>query len=118
MLANASAIVPVEIKRNGEEGVVIRWSSGEETTLVSEVLRKNCPCAECKEKRGDTTHAKPLTGKPAKRSLMVIQNSIDTELALKEIWGVGNYALGMTWGDGHNSGIYTFSYLRELAVGS
>jgi len=34
--------------------------------------------------------------------------------ALKEIWAVGQYALGMSWGDGHNTGIYTFDFLREL----
>jgi ATP-binding protein involved in chromosome partitioning len=46
---------------------------------------------------------------------MIVENTIEKELELTEIWGVGQYALGMTWGDGHNTGIYPFSYLRELA---
>jgi DUF971 family protein len=27
---------------------------------------------------------------------------------------VGNYALQLTWGDGHATGIYSFRYLRTL----
>jgi DUF971 family protein len=33
---------------------------------------------------------------------------------LIDIARVGNYALGLTWGDRHASGIYAFSYLRRL----
>jgi DUF971 family protein len=46
----------------------------------------------------------------------VIESTIAEETDLREIWGVGQYALGMRWGDGHDSGIYTFTYLRELAA--
>jgi DUF971 family protein len=27
---------------------------------------------------------------------------------------VGNYAIQIGWSDGHNSGIYSFRYLKEL----
>jgi DUF971 family protein len=30
---------------------------------------------------------------------------------------VGGYALRPRWKDGHETGIYSFSYLRELAAG-
>jgi DUF971 family protein len=36
------------------------------------------------------------------------------DLDLKDLAQVGNYALGLTWADTHNSGIYTFRYLRAL----
>ena len=78
----------------------------------AELRRRECPCAACKEKRGDTTQAKPLTGK--KRSLAIVDSSIKEETALQEIWGIGQYALGMRWADGHDTGIYPFSYLYEL----
>ena len=104
---------PTEIKRNETKGLTITWQDGATTPLSSEQLRRNCPCAACKEKRGDSTHAKPLTGK--KRSLMVVEATLDQELTLQEIWGVGQYAIGLRWGDGHDSGIYTFEYLRELS---
>ena len=105
--------LPKEIKRLEGSGIKIAWSDGAIHELTSEVLRKGCPCAGCREARGDDSHAKPLTGK--RRSLGIIQNTAEEELSLKEIWGVGQYAIGIKWGDGHNSGIYTFDYLRELA---
>lgn len=103
---------PIEIKRQATEGLTISWQDGATTTLSSELLRRECPCAACKERRGDTTHAKPLTGK--KRSLAIVDSSINEETALQEIWGIGQYALGMRWADGHDTGIYPFSYLYEL----
>lgn len=103
---------PTEIRRTGTSGLTITWGDGSSSSLSSEVLRRECPCASCKEKRGDTTHAKPLTGK--KRSLSIVENTIEQETSLQEIWAVGQYALGIRWGDGHDSGIYPFALLREL----
>lgn len=103
---------PTEITRNAKTGLAISWRDGSTSTITNEVLRRECPCAGCKEKRGDTSHSKPLTTK--KRGLAIIQNTIDEELDLQEIWGVGQYALGMKWGDGHDSGIYPYSLLFEL----
>ena len=109
---NQSSLIPTEIRRNGTAGITIRWPDGALVSLPSEVLRRGCPCAECRERRGDTSHAKPLTGK--KRALTILESTAQEELALQEIWGVGQYALGIRWGDGHSSGIYPFSLLREL----
>jgi DUF971 family protein len=104
--------IPQEIKREGSTGLSITWRDGTTSHLSSEQLRRECPCAECKEKRGDTSHAKPLTGK--KRSLAIVESTIAEETNLTEIWSIGQYALGIRWRDGHDSGIYTFEYLREL----
>lgn len=103
---------PKEIRRLDTQGLRITWQDNTTQEISSDVLRRNCPCAGCRELRGDDSHAKPLTGR--KRSLSVIQNSIEQELSLQEIWGVGQYAIGLRWADGHSSGIYTFTYLREL----
>lgn len=104
--------IPTEIKRDARNGITIAWRDGTTTHLSTETLRRECPCARCKEQRGDTSHSKPLTTK--RRGLTVIQNTIDEQLDLKEIWSVGQYALGMRWGDGHDSGIYPFALLFEL----
>ena len=108
----AIMLSPKEIRRIEGKGVEITWSDGKACQLSNLDLRQNCPCAECRELRGDDTHAKPLTGK--KRSLSVIQNTIEQEIDLKRIWAVGSYAVGLEWGDGHTSGIYTFELLRSL----
>jgi hypothetical protein len=110
------AHTPIEIRRQATSGLFIRWSDGETSTITSEALRRGCPCAGCKEKRGDTSHSKPLSRRP--KSLSIIESSLVEELDLQEIWVVGQYALGMRWGDGHNSGIYPFSYLFELGAGT
>jgi DUF971 family protein len=84
--------------------------------LSSETLRKECPCASCQQKRGDTSHAAPLSGKTSRSSLLkVIKSTSEEECNLEKIWLLGNYAVGMKWADGHDSGIYTFSFLTELA---
>ncbi len=33
---------------------------------------------------------------------------------LKSVAAIGNYALKLTWGDGHDVGIFTWEHLREL----
>ncbi len=100
-----------EIKR-ADAGVTLQWADGQSQFIGSETLRRNCPCAGCREARGDSSHAQPLT--PKKSLLQVIDASSEEQTSLKQIWGVGNYAIGMEWQDGHNTGIYTFEYLRAL----
>ncbi len=107
------AKVPVEIKRGDGRLLTITWSDGHIDRLVTENLRKQCPCATCRELRGDTSHAAPLTSK--KGLLRVIESTKEEETLMTKVWPVGNYALGIEWGDGHNSGIYTYQYLEEIA---
>jgi len=40
--------------------------------------------------------------------------AISDELEIKEMSIVGRYALNFRWNDGHETGIYSFRYLREL----
>ena len=35
---------------------------------------------------------------------------------LRRIDRIGGYAIQPVWGDGHNSGIYSFDYLRRIAA--
>ncbi len=104
---------PRAIKKIESSAVKIIWNDGETSVLPAKILRTECPCAECRERRGDSSHAKPLSGKPA--SLKIIESSIKEQLHIQAIWGVGNYALGLRWEDGHDSGIYTYDYLLNLS---
>jgi DUF971 family protein len=102
-----------------DNGIGIRLTftdtENNETTfeIPSQILRKKCPCASCQQKRGDTSHDRPLTG--GSRLLRVISATSEEECKLEKIWLLGNYAIGMKWADGHDSGIYTFQFLRELS---
>ena len=60
-------------------------------------LRGWCPCAECQ-------------GHSGRRDFVRVEGA---ELAGVE--GVGRYAVRFMWTDGHGTGIYSYSYLRELA---
>lgn len=106
--------LPTECRRS-DDGLLLSFNDGTGLKISSETLRRHCPCAECREKRGEGSHDAPLTGKRKPSALRIVEAALDQELLLKEIWAVGNYALGMRWGDGHDSGIYTFDYLRSLA---
>ncbi len=112
---------PIRIRRlkddtGGGIGLEISWSTGEEAVLSSELLRKFCPCAACVEERGAEVHANPL-GAPRKgrAMLQVIKATAAEGLDLREMWSVGNYAVGIRWGDGHDSGIFSYPIFRALS---
>ena len=39
----------------------------------------------------------------------------ELQTELKEVYAVGRYGLTPEWGDGHDTGIYTFKMLRRAA---
>ncbi|MCB0337818.1 MAG: DUF971 domain-containing protein [Bdellovibrionales bacterium] len=105
---------PKEVKRLGTEGLQITWMDGTSQTFSSEELRQNCPSATSRAERGDISHEKPLTvGK--KSSLAIVQHSKAEQIALERVSAVGNYAIRLHWADGHDSGIYSFEYLKTLS---
>ncbi|MCK4579320.1 MAG: DUF971 domain-containing protein [Candidatus Marinimicrobia bacterium] len=87
------------------EFLAIIWHDGHESLLSFERLRKNCPCANCK---GEPDLLGGLQ-MPAEQPEITGQSYV-----LKKMAPVGHYALQLTWGDGHSSGIYAFKYLRTL----
>lgn len=95
---------PTTIQHIGEE-LAIAWSDGQETFLRLENLRRRCPCAVCGGEPDvmGNVYAPNVTYTP-------------TSFELRGYQIVGGYAVQPTWGDGHGSGIYTFSYLRRLGT--
>jgi DUF971 family protein len=89
---------PVEIAGDKEHGTVrIRWSDGVSTEYDMVGLRGWCPCAGCQ-------------GHEGRRSFVAV-----TEAELVGVEGVGRYAVRFLWADGHETGMYPYDYLRELA---
>ncbi len=94
---------PVEVRApRGARVMELVWSDGEITRHPHEVLRGFCPCAHCQGHQG------PLEwrGVPSEQR--------ERALELVEIEEMGQYALRLGWGDGHATGIYTFTFLAEL----
>lgn len=92
--------VPKEITEFGDSALMVEWSDGHESIYSYEDLRLSCPCAACRRLR-----SKSRTGKLPSRQAV----SVKAEKMTK----VGLYALRFKWNDGHETGIYTFEFLRK-----
>lgn len=95
---------PVSLKQDGSERLVITWSDGHADVFTWSFLRRQCPCAVCRTER-----EKP---KPLFPILKPEETKPPQPVGMEP---VGRYAYQISWNDGHNSGIYSFEYLLELA---
>ncbi len=109
---SGDAIQParVRVDKTGGTGVVIEWKDGHRSRWTFAWLRAACPCATCIEEREKQGLAPGQTA--AKPSLLPIYQDPARPL---EVSPVGNYALRFKWNDGHESGIYSWDYLRNVA---
>ena len=89
--------IAVRSPRGGRQ-TEIDWADSHKSVYPHEELRGYCPCASC---QGHSDEIRFIETTPAQREL-------------EDIEPVGGYALGLTWFDGHSSGIYSFRYLRAL----
>ncbi|NMB82662.1 MAG: DUF971 domain-containing protein [Ignavibacteria bacterium] len=96
-------MLPTSIKVIDKEFLQIEWSDNNVSKIKLSSLRLNCPCALCvsdREKRSDKYF--PIF-------------SVD-ELTLTNINVIGNYAISISWKDGHNTGIYEFGFLKKISI--
>jgi DUF971 family protein len=94
-------IEPTQIVEESDSSVSIKWSDETETLYTAPVLRRSCPCATC---------VNEWTGQKILKDDQVPDNLTFTTISI-----VGRYALSFHFSDGHNTGIYSFDYLRKLA---
>jgi len=77
----------------------VTYAGGESATIPAELLRVYSPSAEV---RGHSESERVLqTGKK--------------HVAIRQIEAVGNYAIRIVFDDGHDTGIYSWPFLRDLA---
>lgn len=92
-----STTTPTGVKApHGARKLTMTWADGHTSTYPHTLLRGYCPCAGCQGHSGS------------------IEFQSGGNLELRSLEQVGNYALQLEWGDGHSSGIYSFTYLRRL----
>ncbi len=92
---------PVEVRApKGARLMEIVWDDGHTSFHRHHVLRGFCPCAICQGHDG---------------VIEWVQPEGDDALELSELQPTGQYGIRLAWADGHRTGIYSFSYLRELA---
>jgi DUF971 family protein len=94
------AIEPSEISQESNSLLRITWADGRVCDYKAANLRRACPCAQC---------VNEWTGQ---RTLQ--PDSISDEVEINDLSIVGRYALNFRWSDNHETGIYSFQYLRDL----
>ncbi len=95
---------PAKFKKISDDEILVKWSDGKEFILPAKYLRDRCPCASC---AGESVLWREYKPDP----LPVLSPG---KYNLKGAEVIGDYALALTWLDGHNTGIYSFDYLRRL----
>lgn len=95
-------VTPTNIKVKRMQGVLeITWSGGGTNRYRLRSLRCACRCAGCVDEH---------TGV---RTLDV--DAVADDIGVDDMKQVGNYAIQFTFTDGHDTGIFTWEYLWELA---
>lgn len=87
--------------------IYVLWEDGHESMYLYEDLRYLCPCARCSKLR--------KTGRTGKSSFKkkIPVGTEETNIRPLKIEKVGRYAIKFYWNDRHDTGIYTFDFLRE-----
>ncbi len=90
---------PTEIRLNpARDQLHVAFDDGSAFTYTAEFLRVHSPSAEVK---GHGADERKIIG--GKRSVMIA-----------DIQPTGNYAVRLTFSDGHSTGIYSWPYLFEI----
>lgn len=88
----------VDVER--ERGLTVVFGDGHTCFFANEELRRNCPCASCRDLRNGGDVAWPRGDAPAEVKVL------HAEL-------VGNWGISFAWNDGHGTGIFPFESLRS-----
>lgn len=81
--------------------LTIDWQDGHATVHDFTALRWLCPCAYCRGEAG-------LPGWLDTQPTLTAEQTRMVDIAM-----VGNYAVAPSWGDGHHTGYYSFTMLRD-----
>ncbi len=93
---------PVQVEyKDASHTLHIVFDDDTQCALPTVHLRGYCPCARC---QGHS--AGPPSWIPVTSWRMA---------TVEDVTPVGNYAMCIVWADGHDTGIYTFARLHELA---
>lgn len=98
--------VPEKIEVIGQE-VAIRWQDGSEDYIPCERLRAGSPSAE-------NTGERDLLG----RKIGGTDQKSFPGVGVRGWRMVGGYAIQFDFTDGHNTGLYSFDYLKALCAAS
>jgi len=100
----------VRVDKSGGTGMVIEWKDGHTSSWNFAWLRAACPCATCHEERDNAGRA-PGIAKAKPGSLLPMYEAPPRPV---DVTPVGKYAIRFKWNDGHEAGLYSWDYLRNI----
>jgi DUF971 family protein len=100
----------VKVHVTSGAGVDITWADGHASHFDFSYLRDQCPCATCSDERGKKEAFAAVAGPAASAVLPMFKPKPRAQAATS----VGNYAVQITFSDGHSTGIYSYDYLRNI----
>jgi DUF971 family protein len=99
----------VKIHVSTGAGVDITWSDGHASHYDFPYLRDACPCATCNDER-EKKAAFSSAGPASAAALPMFKPKPTAQAATS----VGNYAIQITFSDGHATGIFSYDHLRTI----
>jgi DUF971 family protein len=96
---------PRQLDLDRKKGLTVIWQDGRQSFFSIEYLRKMSPSADAKQLREEMAK-NPLTVLPGSSS----NGPLEAESAEM----VGNYALRIRFNDGHDTGLYSWDYLKHI----
>ena len=97
---------PTKLDLKKDRGLTVEWADGSTSYYSIAYLRKMSPSAEMRQLR-EEMEKNPLTVLPSKMGG-------GGDLVAESAEMVGNYAIRIRFSDGHDTGIYSWAYLREI----
>jgi DUF971 family protein len=106
---------PTDIKVHVKTGagMDITWADGHASHYEFAYLRDECPCATCNDERGKKeafAAASPAGSSATFNPLPMFKPKPRAQSASV----VGNYAISISFSDGHSTGIYSYDLLRTI----
>ncbi|GAC1433245.1 MAG: hypothetical protein NVSMB58_16770 [Terriglobales bacterium] len=100
----------VKVHLTAGTGVDIEWKDDHKSHYQFQYLRDACPCALCDEERSKAGREPWEGAKAVPDALPMFKPAMRPVTAE----GAGKYAIKFKWNDGHELGIYSWKYLREI----
>ena len=102
-MSDPKRTTPAAIRQDGPSQLAIEWQDGHRCVYEVRALRLACGCAICVDEWTGEQRLDPA--------------AVPEDVKPLRIESVGRYAIQIAWSDGHESGIYPFTRLRELDTG-
>jgi len=100
----------VKVSLTTGTGVDIEWKDAHRSHYTFPFLRDACPCALCDEERTKTGRKPGEAPKAAPGALPMFKPAAKPTKAEP----VGKYAIKFKWNDGHELGLYSWQFLRDV----